>query len=160
QFASTAAVQRGLGELLAFYSARGYLKAQITPDVQPDPTGTRATVVYTITPGEQARVSKFDIHVRGERLDFSKLPNALAEGQPFSASAVQDAMDHLRGLYLNQNYLGVRVNQDITPDVNTNTVAIAIAVVSGPKISVTVEGLDISKDQLRKTLPFYRQGGV
>ncbi|HKP11996.1 MAG TPA: POTRA domain-containing protein [Blastocatellia bacterium] len=160
QFASTAAVQRGLGELLAFYSARGYLKAQITPDVQPDPTGTRATVVYTINPGEQARVSKFDINVRGERLDFSKLPHAIAEGQPFSASAVQDAMDRLRDLYLNQDYLGVRVNQDITPDVNTNSVAVAIAVVSGPKISVTVEGLDIGKDQMRKTLPFYRQGGV
>ncbi|MFL6213670.1 MAG: POTRA domain-containing protein [Blastocatellia bacterium] len=160
QVASAAAVQRGLGELLAFYSARGYLKAQITSDVQPDPTGTRATVVYTINPGEQARVSKFDINVRGERLDFAGLPHTLAEGQPFSASAVQDAMDRLRNLYLNHDYLGVRVNQNITPDVNSNTVAVAVAVVTGPKISVTVEGLDISKDQLRKTLPFYRQGGV
>src|ERR1051325_8997068 len=69
-------------------------------------------------------------------------------------------MDHLRDLYLNQDYLGVRVNQNITPDINSNSVAITISVVTGPKISVTVEGLDISKDQLRKTLPFYRQGGV
>ena len=160
QFASTAAVQRGLGELLAFYSARGYLKAQITSDVQTDPTGTRATVVYTINPGEQAKVSKFEVNVRGERLDFTKMPHPIVEGEPFSASAVQDAMDHLRDLYLNQDYLGVRVSQNITPDVNSNTVAVAIAVVTGPKISVTVEGLDISKDQLRKTLPFYRQGGV
>jgi outer membrane protein insertion porin family len=160
QVASAAAVQRGLGELLAFYSARGYLKAQITQEVRPDPTGTRATVVYTINPGEQARVSKFDINVRGERLDFTGLPHTLAEGQTFSAAAVQDAMDHLRNLYLNNDYLGVRVNQNITPDVNNNTVAVAIAIVSGPKITVTVEGLDIGKDQLRKTLPFYRQGGV
>ncbi|MEN3333484.1 MAG: outer membrane protein insertion porin family, partial [Blastocatellia bacterium] len=160
QFASTAAVQRGLGELQAFYSSRGYLKAQITADVQLDPTGTRATVVYTINPGEQARVSKFEINVRGERLDFTKLPHTLVEGQPFSASGVQDVMDHLRDLYLNQDYLGARVNQNITPDTNSNTVAITISVVSGPKISVAVEGLEISKDQLRKTLPFYRQGGV
>jgi outer membrane protein insertion porin family len=160
QFASTAAVQRSLGELQAFYSARGYLKAQITADVQLDPAGTRATVVYTINPGEQAHVSKFEINVRGERLDFTRLPHPLAEGQPFSAAGVQEVMDRLRDLYLNQDYLGVRVNQNITPDVNSNSVAVAITVVSGPKISVTVEGLDISKDQLRKTLPFYRQGGV
>jgi outer membrane protein insertion porin family len=158
--ASNAAVGRGLGELQAFYSARGYLKAQITSDVQPDSTGTNATVIYTINPGEQAHVAKFDINVRGERLDFTKLPNALAEDQPFSATAVQETMDRLRDLYLNQDYLGVRVNQNITPDVNNNTVAVSINVVSGPKIAVTVEGLDISKDQMRKTLPFFRQGGV
>ena len=160
QFASSAAVQRGLGELQAFYSSRGYLKAQVTSDVQLDPTATRATVVYTINPGEQAKVSKFDIIVRGERLDFTKLPHTIVEGQPFAATAVQDVMDHLRDLYLNQDYLGARVSQNITPDVNSNTVAIAINVVTGPKITVNVEGLDISRDQMRKTLPFYRQGGV
>ena len=160
QFASSAAVQRGLGELQAFYSARGYLKAQITSDVQLDPTGTRATVIYTINPGEQAKVSKFEITVRGERLDFSKLPHTIVEGQPFSASAVQDVMDHLRDFYLNQDYLGARITQNITPDVNTNSVAVVVNVVSGPKITVSVEGLDISRDQMRKTLPFFRQGGV
>src|SRR5205085_9597593 len=138
QFASTAAVQRGLGELQALYSSRGYLKAQITADVTPDPTGTRATVVYSINPGKQARVSKFEINVRGERLDFTKLPHTIVEGQPFSASAVQDVMDRLRDLYLNQDYLAARINQNITPDINSNTVAVVINVVSGPKIAVTV----------------------
>src|SRR5205085_4503862 len=90
QFASSAAVQRGLGELQAFYSSRGYLKAQITSDVQLDATGVRATVIYTINPGEQAKVSKFEITVRGERLDFTKLPHTIVEGQPFVATAVQD----------------------------------------------------------------------
>src|SRR2546423_11001730 len=144
QFASSAAVQRGLGELQAFYSSRGYLKAQITSDVQLDATGVRATVIYTINPGEQAKVSKFEIAVRGARPDFTKLPHTSVGGPPVAATAVQDVMDHLRNLYLNQDYLGARISQNITPDVNNNTVAVGVNVVSRPKITVNVEGLDIS----------------
>ena len=160
ELASSAAVQRGVGELLAFYSARGYLKVQIASDIKVDPTGTRATVAYTINPGEQAKVSKFDLNITGERLDYSKVAHPLVPGTPFAANAVQETMDHLRDLYLNQDYLAVRINQNITPDVNNNTVAVVIDVEAGPKIKVDVEGLSLKKDKLRQTLPFYRQGGV
>jgi outer membrane protein insertion porin family len=157
---SAGAVTRGLGDLLAFYSARGYYKARVTPDVRLDPTGTRATVVYTITPGEQARVSKFDIEIKGARVDLSKVLRPVAEGQPFTQAAVQDAMDRIRNEYLKQDYLAVRVTQNIRPDVNSNTVAVAIAVETGPKVQVEVEGLPISDKDKRQTLPFYRQGGI
>src|SRR6266404_7914800 len=57
---SAGAVARGLGDLTAFYSARGYYQAKIAYDIRLDPTSTRASVVYNITPGEQARVSTYN----------------------------------------------------------------------------------------------------
>jgi outer membrane protein insertion porin family len=157
---STGAVTRGQADLLAYYSARGFYKASVTPSVRLDPTGTRATVAFAIAPGEQARVSSFNLNIEGAKIDLSKAPHAVVEGQPFTQAAVQDMIDHLRDAYLAQDYLSVRVRQSITPDVNNNTVAVAINVRSGPKVAVEVEGLELSEKEKRSTLPFYRQGSV
>ncbi|HEX8088379.1 MAG TPA: POTRA domain-containing protein, partial [Blastocatellia bacterium] len=157
---STGAVTRGQADLLAYYSARGFYKATVTPGVRLDPTGTRATVAFTVVPGEQARVSSFNLNIEGAKIDLSKLPHAVVEGQPFTQAAVQDMVDHVREAYLAQDYLSVRVRQNIRPDVNNNTVAVAINVRSGPKVTVEVEGLELSEKEKRSTLPFYKQGSV
>ncbi|HKS39143.1 MAG TPA: POTRA domain-containing protein, partial [Blastocatellia bacterium] len=157
---SAGAVTRGYGELIAYYSARGYYKAQITPEIRLDPTGTRATVVYKVTPGEQARVSKFDIEVKGAQIDLSKIPRPIVVGQPFTQSSVQDVMDRVRDEYLKQDYLAIRVSQNITPDTEHNTVAVTINAETGPKIAVEVQGLTINDKDKKQTLPFYKQGGI
>jgi len=157
---SAGAVTRGLGELYAYYSSRGYYKAQVTSEIRLDPTGTRATVVYKVAPGEQARVSKYDIEIKGAQIDLSKIPRPIVVGQPFTQSSVQDVMDRIRDEYLKQDYLGVRVSQNITPDIEHNTVAVTIPVVTGPKITVEVQGLTISDKDKKQTLPFYKQGGA
>ncbi|HSB12179.1 MAG TPA: POTRA domain-containing protein [Blastocatellia bacterium] len=151
---------RGLGELNAYYSARGYYQARITYDVRLDPTSTRAVVVYNVTPGEQARLSTYTLDIKGARVDLSKLKPSLVEGQPFNQALVQDAMDHIKAAYLKQSYLAVRVTNDIVPDVNSNKVAVAIHVDSGPRVDVQITGLDINQKDKEKTLPFYTQGGV
>jgi outer membrane protein insertion porin family len=157
---SEGAVTRGLGELYAYYSSRGYYKAQVKPEIQLDTTGTRATVVYTVVPGEQARVSKFDIEVKGAQIDMSKLPRPIVVDQPFTQSAVQEMMDRIRDEYLKQDYIAARVSQNITPDIEHNTVAVTITVETGPKVEVEVQGLTISDKDKKQTLPFYRQGGI
>ncbi len=157
---STGAVTGGLGDLTAFYSARGYYQAKIAYDVRLDPSSTRAVVAYNVTPGEQARVSIYKLDVKGERIDLSKVTPAIGEGQPFNQSLVQDAMDHIKDAYLKKNYLAVRVTNNTSPDPNANRVAVAINVESGPVVDVKVDGLDISPNQEIKVLPFYKQGGI
>jgi len=157
---SPGAVTRGLADLLAFYSSRGYYKARITPEVRLDPSGTRATIAYTITPGEQAQLTKYTLDIKGAKIDLSKVQHGLVEGKPFTQSAVQDEMDRLRDAYLKQDYLGVRVSQSTTTDADNNAVAVTITVETGPKTQIDIEGLSISDKDKRKTLPFYRQGGI
>ncbi|HXF39216.1 MAG TPA: POTRA domain-containing protein [Blastocatellia bacterium] len=153
-------ITRGLGELNAFYSARGYYQARIAYDVRLDPSSTRALVVYNITPGEEARVSKYALDVSGATVDLSKVKPVIVEGQPFNSALVQDAVDHIKTTYLKQNYLAAKVTTDITPDASTNRVAVTIHVDSGPRVDVQVAGLDINQKDKEKTLPFYSQGGI
>lgn len=153
-------VTRGLGELNAYYSARGYYQAKVSYDIRLDPTSTRATVVYNVIPGEQARLSKYTLDIKGARVDLSKLKPTLVEGQPFNQALVQDAMDHIKTAYLKQSYLAVRVTNDIVPDVNNNKVGVSIHVESGPKVDVQITGLDIKQKDKERTLPFYTQGGI
>ncbi len=157
---SVGAVTRGLGDLTAYYSARGYYQSKINYDVRLDPTSTRAVVVYSITPGEQARVSTYKLDVKGTEIDLSKVTPTITQGQPFNQALVQEAMDHIKEAYLKQDYLAVRLTVNTTPDANTNKVAVAINVESGPSVEIVVAGLPIDPKQRNKVLPFYTQGGV
>jgi outer membrane protein insertion porin family len=157
---SIGAVERGLGELLAFYSTRGYYQARLTPNIDLDSTGTLATVVYRITPGEPAKISAYTRDIKGTRIDLSKIKPAIAEGQTFTQAAVGDEMERIRRAYLQEDYLAVRVNNRITADIINNTVAVTITVETGPRVMVEVEGLELSEEKKREILPFYRQGGI
>ncbi len=157
---STGAVQRGVAELLAFYSSRGYLQAQVRSDVRLDETGTRAVVVYTITPGEQAKVGAFNVEVQGTRIDLSKIEPALTTGKPFTQADVQTQMERIRLAYLGQDFLASRVNSSVRPNVESNTVDVTITVESGPKVQVEVQGQELSDDKKREIFPFYQQGGL
>jgi outer membrane protein insertion porin family len=157
---SVGAITRGLGDLTAYYSARGYYQSKIAYDVRLDPSSTRAVVVYSITPGEQARVSASKLEVKGNKIDLSKVTPTIAEGQPFNQALVQEAMDHIKEAYLKQDYLAVRVTVNTSPDANTNSVAVGITVESGPRVEIVVAGLPIDAKQRNKVLPFYTQGGV
>lgn len=157
---SEGAVTRGVSDLQAFYAARGYYRAQITTEIRLDPTGTRAVVVYKVAPGEQARVSKFTVNVTGERLDLSGIRHSVVEGQPFMQSLVREEAGRIREVYLSQNFLAVRVTNNVTNDPETNTVAVTINVESGPRVAVLVEGLEIDDDTKREVFPFYAQGGI
>jgi outer membrane protein insertion porin family len=158
---SPGAVTRGLAELQAFYSSRGYLQARINSDIRLDETGTRATVVYVINAGQQARVSKYKINIQGAHIDLSKPPPRIVEGQPFAQALVGDEMERIRQLYLNEDYLAVRLDNIVTPDQETNAVAVTVMVEAGPRIAVEVAGLnELDEKKKREILPFYTQAGV
>ncbi|MFY9608878.1 MAG: POTRA domain-containing protein [Blastocatellia bacterium] len=157
---SAGAIARGLGDLSAYYSARGYYQARVASEIRLDPSNTRAVVVYTITPGEQALVSSYKLDIKGPQLDLSKLPKALVEGQPFAQAAVGETMDRIRDVYLKQDHLAVRLSNVVTPDIENNKVAVTITVEPGPRVEVEVQGIKINDKDKTKTLPFYQQGGL
>lgn len=157
---SPGAIARGLTDLQAFYSTRGYYQAKISSDTRVDPTGTRATVVYTINPGQQARVSRYVLDAQGARIDLSGVKHAIVEGQPFRQENVQEEMEQIKQAYLRHDHVDVRLSSQVSPDVESNNVAITIKVESGPKVEAVVEGLELSDEKKRETLPFYSQGGI
>ncbi|MBI3653842.1 MAG: BamA/TamA family outer membrane protein [Acidobacteria bacterium] len=157
---SSSAISRGTGELIAYYSARGFNDARVSADVRLDQSGRRATVIYTITPGEQARIANYTLNIVGPHLDLSNFKHALVAGQLFTQASVGDEMERLRQEHLKNDYLMVRVSNKITPGADNKTVNVMIDVEPGPKVEVDIQGLPLDDKTKRQILPFYTQGGV
>jgi outer membrane protein insertion porin family len=157
---SPSAVSRGQGDLLAYYSARGFNDARVSTDVRLDASGTRATVIYSITPGDQARISNYTLNIVGPHIDLSNFKHVIQEGQLFTQANVQDEMERLRQEHLKNDYLTVRVSNKIAPGEDNKTVNVIIDVEPGPRVEVDIEGLTLDNTTKRKILPFYTQGGV
>ncbi len=157
---SPSAVSRGQGDLVAFYSARGFNDVHISTDVKLDASGTRATVIYSVTPGDQARIANYTLNIVGPHINLSNLKHAIEEGQLFTQANVQDEMERLRQEHLKNDYLTVRVSHKIAPGTDNKTVNVIIDVEPGPRVEVDIQGLSPDDKTKRQILPFYRQGGV
>lgn len=157
---STNAVNRGLDELLAYYSARGFNDAKVAADVRLEGGGTRASVVYTIAPGEQAKVAKITTNIVGAHLDLSSIKHTITEGQSYTQVAVQEEMERIRQEYLKNNYLNVRVSNKVIAGGGSRTVNVILDVEAGARIVAEVQGLEIKESAKHEIFPFYTQGGV
>jgi outer membrane protein insertion porin family len=157
---SPAAIVRGVGQLHAFYAARGYYQASIESQVKLDSTGTRATIIYRIDPGQQARVSKYAIAFKGDRLDLSKVKHVIVEGKPFARSDLQEEVERIKRAYLERDYLAAQVSAFVEHDPESNGVQVKLEIESGPKINVEIRGFKLSHRKKREILPFYLTGGI
>ncbi|MEW6130283.1 MAG: POTRA domain-containing protein [Acidobacteriota bacterium] len=163
---SASMVTRGQDDLQAFYSERGFKDARINSEVRLDATGTRATLVYAIAPGEQARIAKYTTSITGAHIDLSQPDPVISEGDLFTELAVQQEIDRIRQIYLSEDYLNVRINERVTPGADNKTVNVTLDIETGPRVDVEVtgiekiKGLKIEKNDKQKIFPFYRQGGV
>ncbi len=154
------AVTRGLDDLLGYYSARGFNDAKVTADVRLEGGGTRATVVYTIAPGEQARIAKITTNIVGAHINLSGIKHAIVEGQAYTQVAVQDEMERLRQEYLKNDYLSVRVSNKVIAGETSKTVNVILDVEPGARVVTEIQGLQVKEAIKRQILPFYTQGGV
>ena len=153
-------VARGASELQTFYLNHGYYDASIDSEVQLDPTGSRASVVYNIKSGPAARIARRSVEIVGESINFGAINHAVVEGKLFSDTDVQEEVDRVKDAYLKQGFLGVKVGDRVAPDASNNSVAVTITVNSGPVVDVDIQGLEITDKQKHDTLPFYTQGGI
>lgn len=157
---SPSAVSRGQGDLVAYYSARGFNDARISTDIRLDASGTRATVSYSIAPGDQAKIANYTLNIVGPHIDLSSFKHAIEEGQLFTQAGVQDEMERLRQEHLKNDYLTVRVSNKIVPGTDNRTVNVIIDVEPGPRVELEIQGLSLDEKTKRQILPFYTQGGV
>ena len=154
------AVSHGLSELAAFYATRGYYQAAITTEIRLDPAGTRASLVYTIKPGERARVTDLKIDITGTKIDLTTIKHSINIGESFSQAVVREEIDNIKQAYLKQNYLAVQLSSTTNINSSNNTVALALLVDSGPLFQVDVKGLAIDEKVKRTIFPFYSRGGI
>ncbi len=143
-------------------TANGYHQAKVTESVTKHSDTQQVDVLFAIDSGKQARIGSLqwagDPGFPPEKL-MSK--SGLRPGRPATAQSIQNAMNKLRKFYQSQQLLSGRA--DLTErvyDPKTNTEALSVRMIQGPKILIKAEGVKISDGKLRSLMPFQEEGSA
>ena len=138
------------------------LTRRVEPVEQLGPRGIRATVIYHVTPGEQARVEAFDIEITG--FDPAPVRNSLTlqPGVPFTRDALGDDVNRVRDALINRgfSFAGAgRCTRRARRGEKYGTESSLNGAV-GPKVNVAVKNYEMSEKTQRELLPVKREGNV
>ena len=154
-------ILRNADEILVYLRDRGYFNATVDPVQQLGPRGVRATVIYRVTPGEQARVEAFDINITGFNVSTVRNTLALQPNAAFTRDLLADDVKRIRDALVAQNYLTpVIEDARVERDPDKNMVRISLTGTVGPKVNVTVKNYQLSDKTQRDLLPVKREGNI
>lgn len=158
---SRQSVLRNVDEIQAYLRDRGYFNATAEVAQEVDSTGTRATVIYRITPGEPSRVAAFNIDIKGFDPAPVRPSLALQPGVPFTRQALSEDVNRIRQALIERGYLAPQLaDPRVERDAEKNQITIFLTGTVGPKVNVVVENFKISQKAARDLLPVKREGNI
>lgn len=155
-------IYRTNADLIQIYLRdRGFYRAEVNYAQQLDPTGTRASVTFSINLGEQARVEAFYIDITN--FDVASLrpalrlqPNAL-----FSQTALGEDVARIRQALIRENFLAPQLNDpQVIYDQATNRITVNLSGTTGPRVTVALKGYELGERKARELLPVRREGSI
>jgi len=160
---SIQAIERNADEIQVYLRDRGYYSALVEHTEEPDPsdaTGTRRRVVYTITPGTQARVGQFAID---PALDVSSVMSSLKlqPGAPFTRDILGEDLNSIKQALIAKDYLAPQLEDPVVEiDSPKNEINITLKGKPGPKVEVKFKNYTLSEKKQKELLPIKREGNV
>jgi outer membrane protein insertion porin family len=161
---SVQAIDRNADEIQTYLRDRGYYNATVEHTEEPDlsdRTGTRRRVIYTITPGEPARVGQFLLDIPG--FDASKVRPAL-QLQPrslFTRDTLGDDVNTIKQAIIATGRLAPQLD-DPKPefDFQKNEINITLQGKAGPRVDVEFRNYTLSEKKQIELLPVKREGNI
>jgi len=155
------ALRQNADAVQVYMRDRGFYRADVTYERQLDPTRTRATVLFRVTPGEPTRVEAFDIQIKGFDPASVRPELALQPGAVFTREALGADLARIRQAVIGTDHLAPRIDE---PDVRLNSAAnritVSLAGSVGPNVRVNVTGAEIDEKTQRQLLPVRREGTI
>ena len=159
---SIAAIERNADEIQIYMRDRGYYHATVEHEENPTPsdaTGTRRIVVFTITPGEQARVGQFGINIPGFDTAAVQPSLKLQPGAPFTRDLLGDDLNRIKQALIAKGYMAPQLRDpQVTLDSEKNEINIELTGSTGPLITVSILHYNLSEKQQQQLLPIKREG--
>ena len=154
-------ISRNADEIQVYLRDLGYFNATVEPVEQVGPRGIRATVIYRITPGEQARVEAFDINIKGFDPAPVRSSLTLQPAIPFTRETLATDVSRVREALITAGFLSpVLEDARVERDPDKNTVRVVLNGAVGPKARVAILNYDISEKTQRELLPVKREGNI
>ncbi len=150
-------LQEGRRNLRDYFQRQGYFNANVDVSSSAASTGKGRVISYKVTLGDKYRLAEvgfighkyFDKHLLESRLQLQ--PASFGSNGRFSQQLVNEDADSIRGLYLSNGFLDVKV----TPSVDDNyqgkkgNLLVSFAIVEGPQ--TLVEKLRIEGNKVVST---------
>jgi outer membrane protein insertion porin family len=158
---SRQSVLRNVDEMQTYLRDRGYFDATVNVQEINDASGTRATVKYNITPGEQARVAAFNIAIKEFDPATVSANLDLKPGAQFTRQALGEDLNKIRQAILAGGFLAPLLDDPrVERDAEKNQITITLSGAVGPKVNVAIENFNVSNKQARELLPVKREGNI
>lgn len=154
-------ISRNSDELQVYLRDRGYYNAVVEATDELDASGTRATVTYRIVPGEQSRISAFNIQIAGFDAAAVRPALQLQPGAAFTREALGHDTKEIRQAIIDQGYLAPLLEDArVVRDPERNEISISLVGSVGPKVTVVVPDYKMSEETARDLLPVKREGNI
>ncbi|HKO98420.1 MAG TPA: POTRA domain-containing protein [Pyrinomonadaceae bacterium] len=154
-------ITRNSDDVLVYLRDQGYFNAVVEANEQLDPSGTRATITYRVTPGEQARVDSFNINITGFNPTPVRPLLKLTPGAPFTRDALGQDVKTIRQAIIDLGYLSPLLEDSrVVRDPESNKIAVNLGGAVGPKVTVVVPDYKMSEKTARELLPVKREGNI
>ena len=161
---SVQAIERNADEIQVYLRDRGYYSAVVEHTEEPDPsdtTGTRRRVVYTITPGTQARVGQFLIDIAGFDVSTVGPSLKLQRGAPFTRDILGEDLNSIKQALIVKKFLAPQLDDPIVEiDSPKNEMNITLKGKLGPKVEVKFKNYTPSEKKQKELLPIKREGNI
>jgi outer membrane protein insertion porin family len=152
---------RNADEIQSYLRERGYYNATVEYTEQRDNAGTRTIVTYHITPGEQARISQFNINVTGFDPTKVRAELTLQPGAEFTREALGEDLNKVRQAIIDLGHLAPSLNDPaVNRDPQTGQISITLTGAIGPKVTVAITDYELSEKRQRELLPVRREGNI
>jgi outer membrane protein insertion porin family len=161
---SVQAIEHNADEIQVYLRDRGYYNATVEHTEEPDQsdvTGTRRRVVYTVTPGAQARVGQFPIDIPGFDANAVKASLKLQPGAPFTRDLLGDDITTIKQALIAKSYLSPQLEDpEVKFDSTRNEINIKLTGKVGPKVEVTFAHYILSEKKQLALLPIKHEGNI
>jgi outer membrane protein assembly factor BamA len=165
-------VQNAAAALTKYFQQNGYFRAEVKPEVQPDPAHGLVNVVFRTTLNKKAKFGEIQIEgatpqdaemLRGKlKSIIARMKGAaIRPGKKYSLKTVQNATMRLENTLLAQDRLAGQVKLiGANYDPATNRADVAFHVTMGPLIHAQIQGAHVWGWTKHKLLPVYAQVGT
>ncbi|MBI3400285.1 MAG: BamA/TamA family outer membrane protein [Acidobacteria bacterium] len=138
---------------------RGYLHAAVTPSA--DTQDSRATLVFTVEPGDRARIGTVALSGQPSVPDVEFLNRlGLKTGEPYERNALDARIEKYVADRRGRGYYEAKVVPDAQFADHDRVVNLIITVSPGPHVRVVFTGDSLPSDRRAEFLPVEREGSV
>jgi outer membrane protein insertion porin family len=155
-------LDRALENVRQLMQENGYYRARVTAESVSNAAAQQVSILFHISPGEQARVGEVKVTGTSGMSSFQVQEIAHMErGDRVTADRVRGSLQRLRKKFQKQNRALAQVSiaeQLYRPE--TNRVDFTFQVDPGPVVLITVSGYRINRGTLKKEIPVYEENAV